>query len=205
MSFYPPYKDQFAALTLHQRGLLKHIPDLEEIEGWLLLVEAVELFSLARQLTSKNPIVCEIGTWKGKSAYVFANAIKPQDGVLYCVDPFNGDGDSASIASYKKEIQKLNTSLQGNFEETMKRYNLRNHIVIIPMNSEEAHSHFPGNKIDLLFIDGNHQYEHVRKDYLMWESLIPSGGTIIIHDVKAVHIDGPQRVMNEFILKNPQK
>ena len=36
--------------------------------------------------------------------------------------------------------------------------------------------------IDLLFIDGHHDYESVRRNTLNWEDKISSGGTILFHD-----------------------
>lgn len=37
--------------------------------------------------------------------------------------------------------------------------------------------------ISLLFIDGDHSYEGVKKDTLSWEPLVKKGGTIIFHDI----------------------
>lgn len=40
-----------------------------------------------------------------------------------------------------------------------------------------------GRKLDLLFIDGDHSYEGVKSDYLMYKSLVKSGGLIAFHDI----------------------
>ena len=37
--------------------------------------------------------------------------------------------------------------------------------------------------ISLLFIDGGHDYEEVKKNTLMWETHVKKGGTILFHDV----------------------
>ncbi len=37
-------------------------------------------------------------------------------------------------------------------------------------------------KIDVLFIDGDHTYEGVKKDYNNWISSVKSGGHILFHD-----------------------
>jgi predicted O-methyltransferase YrrM len=39
------------------------------------------------------------------------------------------------------------------------------------------------NKLDLLFIDGDHSYEGVKKDFEMYSSLVREGGIIAFHDV----------------------
>jgi cephalosporin hydroxylase len=40
-----------------------------------------------------------------------------------------------------------------------------------------------GDNVDLLFIDGDHTYEGVKQDYLMYKSLVNSGGYIVFHDI----------------------
>lgn len=37
--------------------------------------------------------------------------------------------------------------------------------------------------IDLLFIDGGHDYEEVKKNTLKWEDKVTSGGVILFHDI----------------------
>lgn len=38
------------------------------------------------------------------------------------------------------------------------------------------------SKIDFLFIDGDHHYNAVKQDFLMYEPLVPKGGYIVLHD-----------------------
>jgi predicted O-methyltransferase YrrM len=168
------------------------------------LEEAAELFLLADKIVSEQPIICEIGVWKGKSSYIFATAIKNRRGSLYSIDPFDGDGDSASKDSYQEQIKQMPVSLLQNFQDTMRKHGLLESVKILPYLSSEARKKFEGNKIDLLFIDGNHDYESVKEDYLLWSDLIVSGGALVLHDVGAKHVDGPRRVMEEFIKGNPQ-
>ncbi len=202
MSFYPSYQEQWEKLSPRYKKALEDIPYVEDIEGWLLLIESAELFLLSKQISSSNPIICEIGTWKGKSSYIFAMALKTKEGILYSIDPFDGDGDIASKDSYKKEIENLSIPLLQNFENTMKKYSLWEGIRVLPFLSVEARLKFHEKKIDLLFIDGNHDYDAIKEDYFLWSGLIPPGGVIVLHDVGAIHVDGPRRVAEEFIFGN---
>jgi len=201
MAFYPTYQEQWEKLSPLYREALEEIPYIEDIEGWLLLIESAELYLLSKQINSSNPIICEIGVWKGKSSYIFAKGLKP-NGILYSIDPFDGDGDIASKDSYKNGIENLNISLLQNFENTMKKYFLWERIRVLPFLSAQARSKFFETKIDLLFIDGNHDYDAVKEDYFLWSGLIPPGGVIVLHDVGAIHVDGPRRVAEEFIFGN---
>lgn len=202
MSPYPSTKSQFALLSGAQKKTIKKIPHMEDIEGWILLCEAVELFDLTNRISSINPIICEIGSWKGKSAYIFASALRNKGGVLFAVDPFTGEGDGASEKTYKADINKLNVSLKKDFIQTMNKYSLMGCIKILPFRSEEARNKFNCDKIDLLFIDGNHEYEFVKKDYDLWSPLVVSGGSIVLHDVKAKHVTWPKLIFQEHIVKN---
>ena len=46
------------------------------IDGWLNVREACELYKIAKSLTGENLVLCEIGSWLGRSSYVLAKAIK---------------------------------------------------------------------------------------------------------------------------------
>jgi len=45
-----------------------------------------------------------------------------------------------------------------------------------------------GEKVDFLFIDGDHSYEGVKKDFEMYGPLVKSGGVVAFHDI----VDGPE-------------
>ena len=40
-----------------------------------------------------------------------------------------------------------------------------------------------GGMVDLLFIDGDHRYDGVRKDFEMYSPLVRKGGIIAFHDI----------------------
>jgi predicted O-methyltransferase YrrM len=39
------------------------------------------------------------------------------------------------------------------------------------------------NKVDFLFIDADHSYEGVKKDFEMYSPLVRKGGIIAFHDI----------------------
>ena len=51
------------------------------------------------------------------------------------------------------------------------------------MEFEEALQRIEDGSIDLLHIDGNHEYESVNKDFENWLPKIKKGGIILIHDI----------------------
>ena len=205
MSHYPSFEEQRNKLAEEQRQTLLEIPHVNEIDGWLLLEEAVELFSLVEKIAGPAPTVCEIGSWKGKSAYVLASALRKRNGgTLFCVDPFTGEGDLASAPTYQKEVSKLDVSLLENFRNTMNHYELFDYIKIIPSKSEDARKKFNSSRIDLLFIDGNHEDDDVFNDFDLWAPLVVSGGYVVVHDVGAVHVTGPRNVYEQRIARGSE-
>jgi len=48
---------------------------------------------------------------------------------------------------------------------------------------EQVESILQGRKVDFLFIDGDHTYEGVKKDFEMYSPLVGQGGMIAFHDI----------------------
>jgi predicted O-methyltransferase YrrM len=57
-------------------------------------------------------------------------------------------------------------------------------------------SHFDGADLDYLFIDGDHSYEGVKKDYEMYSPLVRKGGIIAFHDI--IEHKGSECKVDEF-------
>jgi predicted O-methyltransferase YrrM len=72
-------------------------------------------------------------------------------------------------------------------------------IVAIEANShlEETRVHverlFRNQPLDLLFIDGHHAYESVRRDYELYAPLVRTGGLVAFHDIA----DGPSETVGD--------
>lgn len=48
----------------------------------------------------------------------------------------------------------------------------------------EVEERLKGRKVDLLFIDGDHSYDGVKRDYFLYRHLVRPGGLIAFHDVR---------------------
>ncbi len=51
-------------------------------------------------------------------------------------------------------------------------------------------------KIDVLFIDGDHRYKAVKKDFKNWEPYVVKGGFILMHDI---NFKGVRRAFKEIL------
>lgn len=71
-------------------------------------------------------------------------------------------------------------------------------VVPIVKTSEDAESAWNGQPVELLWIDGSHEYEFVCLDYKLWEPYLIEGGIIAFHDTLG---GGPKGVVDKYIYK----
>jgi MMP 1-O-methyltransferase len=170
------------------------------ISGWLTDQEANRLFLLARHATpEQSTIVVEIGSWQGKSSVMLGGGVlaKP-DARLYCVDPFGKDESIEDQQRYYDPlVAGMRRSLGEAFECNIRRSGLS--AVTFPLRgySFEIVEEWQ-QPIDLLFIDANHRYESVRRDFEQWAPFVKIGGVIALHDVSSAW-PGPTRVRDELL------
>ena len=153
--------------TLGESAPCKRDPkrvDGHHIPGWM---SEVELYWLSQQAKRHDSIV-EIGSWKGRSSYALA---KNCPGRVICVDDFSLGGTKRA------------------FLKSMKSY-LGKKAFLVEKTSLEA-AKMCNERVDMVFIDGSHDFESVRNDILAW---LPNAKVLICgHDYfekdvqKAVH------------------
>jgi predicted O-methyltransferase YrrM len=128
------------------------------------------LYGLARSI---RPRVCvEIGSAQGKSACYLGTALRENGfGKLYAIDPHTATdwNDEGSIDTYN--IMKDN----------IRKFGLDDSIEIIRETSDEAAKRWD-RPIDLLFIDGDHSYEGVRRDWETFSRFLTEFGVTVFHD-----------------------
>jgi predicted O-methyltransferase YrrM len=202
-----------ARLYAHKKNLLKY---KSSIRGMLSLPEAIALHQLAESLPAKSNVL-EIGCYGGLSSAFILAGLKKQS-KLHSIDPFNMD-----IKSQKKAIVKSTNSASKDEElnlltnkpslqsvsQTLKSFGFK-HFNLIQGYSFNVVKNWK-RKLDMLVIDGNHNYNQVKKDYLDWSSFLKKGGIIAFHDANKVSKfdfwhwgwEGPTRVVKKFIT-NPK-
>ena len=184
---------------LRRRGLgYRHIWAYRKIDGWLTENEAIALYDLACRLTPTHPVIVEIGSWLGKSSVILAKGLQGKTNpILYCIDPFDAAGD----AGYAILVEARGLQLKEQFIENVKRNNVYDHIRILHGYSYDFAAGF-SDEIDFLFIDGNHAYDSVMRDYTDWTPHLKTGGIIALHDV-GDNFPGPTSVVKEKVVDNP--
>lgn len=159
-------------------------------EGWLTTEEAKYLFDTASQLKNQGVIV-EIGSYKGKSTSFIGNGAKIA-GVdkLFCIDPHIGS------EKLRQKLGVYNSFEQ--FQQNCIKANVNDIVHPIVDISENAIKNFT-DKIEFLFIDGDHSYEAVKLDFELWSPLLINGGIISFHDTNLI---GPRKVVWEEVVNS---
>lgn len=128
------------------------------------------LYGLVR---SMKPQVCvEIGSARGNSACHIGLALKENGGGrLYAIDPHQPTAwnDEDSIDTYAV------------LRENLRRAGVEQQVEIVRQASTEAASEWD-RAIDLLFIDGDHSYGGVRRDWELFSPFVSRFGVVVFHD-----------------------
>ncbi len=184
-----------------------HIIGYADIPGWLSPAEAKTLYDLAKSLHNDHPVIVEIGSFLGQSSVLLGNGLHGKlEPTLYCIDPFNADGDDYSKSSYAGFEKTQAFSLRDQFNANLKKNGVSEVIQVLTGYSTDFAPSFK-EEIDLLFIDGNHEYKAVLRDFQDWSPMLKPGGLIAFHDVvyepkSKDDFPGPGLVVKQNILDN---
>lgn len=180
-----------------KQKVLSEIQNYLTIDGWLTNEEAFGLYSIAKSISQKKePIVVEIGSWKGKSTFCIAMGL--QKGEINCIDPFNAAGEDGSREIYENNMGEK--SLLEQFQENLSTIPACVIIKTLQGYSSQFINSF--SKIDFLFIDGDHSIEGCKFDFVEYEKFIRSGGFLAFHDYDPNRTDfGPTWVIENLVSK----
>lgn len=131
----------------------------------------------AKKKFGRNPVtVVEIGTFEGYNAESILKNLNVKK--MYIVDPYLEYED---YFTSEPEKTKLNLSVaQRKAKNRLKKYS--NKIVWIRKTSDDALKDIPKN-VDFIYVDGNHEYEYVKKDMENYYEKIGSKGILAGHDI----------------------
>jgi len=117
-------------------------------------------------------IMAEVGSYAGESTAVFARKVLK----IYAVDPWVN-----YVENNPTQQVVMNDLAEAEAAFDMMARGFTN-IVKLKKYSHEAVSVFQDGSLDLVYIDGNHEYKHVCEDIRLWLPKIKRGGIISGHD-----------------------
>ncbi len=153
-----------------------------KIYSHLTADEKLTLVSLAR---SCDGSFIEIGSYLGSSSCFIAEGIlqSGRKSHLYCIDTWQNDAMSEGNKN------TYNTFLNNTKDYRDVISSLRGWSYDIAKNFDE--------KVDFIFIDGDHSYQGVKKDVDLWLPKLNPNALIVMHDIGWA--EGVQRVVMEDV------
>jgi MMP 1-O-methyltransferase len=155
-------------------------PLITAVPGWLTDEEGEALYELAKRCDGRGVIV-EIGSWKGKSTICLGRGSRAgKSAHIYAIDPHVGERF-------------------GEFKENVERAGVSDLVTPIASLSQEAAADFD-QPIELLFVDGSHEYGLVLEDFERWVPKVVDGGWVAFHDT--TWTSGPRKVVGQAIYRS---
>src|SRR3989344_3530417 len=144
--------------------------------GILKEINRQELYKLFAELGYTNG--CEVGLEKGKNAQTMFECIPNLK--LFAVDPYKQHARCSDEAErYLRHWD--DRYLRAVKRQAQKRLQDKN-AVIIEKFSEDAASDILDNSLDFVYIDGDHSYDFVMQDIIIWGRKVRKGGIVSGHD-----------------------
>jgi predicted O-methyltransferase YrrM len=137
-----------------------------------------ELARLAEIASAEQPRrILEIGTGCGGTLFALAWAAQPGARLL-----------SLDLTVYPAERRLLYRTFAKSRQ--VEAWQADSHL---EQTRDRVAAHFGHQPIDILFIDGDHTYDSVRRDYELYAPLVREGGIVAFHDI----VDGPYEAVGD--------
>jgi len=154
----------------------------DKIFTHLTIEEKILLHKVIKSLNDKEIVKCaEIGSYLGASSCFIANALNNQS-TLFCIDTWENDAMIYQDDDQADEnLIKKSTLLQ--FENNTAKY--RSKIKMLRGWSYDMIDELKSSTdtLNFLFIDGDHSYEGVKKDWNLYKQFLKKGSIVAFHDI----------------------
>ena len=160
----------------------------QRVWGWFTYGE---LYSEMVKRFGDDAVFVEIGVWLGKSTLYMAEEIKKSGKNIkfYAIDPFEICGKMIDPFPVPARKGQPWTMEQSYFHDHWKKVSepVKDYVQLLKGYSYDEVRGFEDESIDFVFIDGEHDYESVKKDIKDWLPKVKKGGVIAGHDYVQIH------------------
>jgi hypothetical protein len=138
-----------------------------------------------------------VGVEVGVERAHFSKVICETADKLYGVDPLE------AYKGYREHVSQ--DKLDGFYQEVLERMEGKP-FEIVRKYSIEAANDFTDESLDFVYIDANHNYDHVLADIKSWLPKVKPGGIVSGHDyIKRKgqdHLFGVKQAVNDYVIEN---
>lgn len=141
-------------------SVFNHYPEQSLLSGKSRAI----LYSLTRFLKPNH--VLEIGTYRAGSSEIIVRAmLQNSKGILTTIDPFGQERIPSILATWTPSF--------------------KNHINFLPLSSMDCFIKLGDNyRFEIIFVDGDHSYEHALYDLQMAMRYVTPGGVVIMDNAE---------------------
>lgn len=189
-----------ADLTKSATGL----PEFVDLQGWN---SDHPIFpELVAEIQPK--IIVEVGTWKGRSAWRFAEASAPFLSEIYCVDTWLGGIDHFLSDKPQDDVMRDehgSPRIYEQFLRNFKDHHAANRIHPVRQTSVNGARAMASRGLfaDLIYIDGSHEYEDAYADICAYAPLLAPNGRIFGDDYGS--FPGVQIAVHRFAIEHGRR
>ena len=155
---------------------------LDGVAGWLMPNEAWALHEAARRAASAPGEIVEIGTYRGRSAIALALGVESAGArkTVHTIDPF------------------VEGEPRAEFLANLQRANVADLVASIQATSHAARPLFRDGTVNVLFVDGSHEYADVLQDIDDWTPALSANAVAAFNDP---FLPGVRRALAERVLR----
>lgn len=165
---------------------------LSNLEGLIPSEVCRELYELAHDIPKELAIV-ELGSFKGQSACSLAAGAQSGFGAhVWAIDPWDLPGNAMGKHDF------ADPQVRATFERQVEQAGLAEHVTPVRAFSYDAADTWQGPAVGLLYVDGDHRYASVMKDYLSWEKHLVVGAVVVFDDLDTKNNPGVRQVVNRL-------
>ena len=161
------------------------ITNADEIFTYTNTRELRALYNIALTCP-QGTIALEIGSHFGASSCYIAAGLAQINGHLFCVDTWHNETMPEGEQDTFAEFQKNTNGLKQKITPVRKR-------------SDEINDSDIKTPINFAFIDGDHSYISVKRDFELVKKWLAEDGIIAFHDFSSLYFEGVTRVIGEAL------
>ena len=143
------------------------VSNLLDLEPWQQPVEGCVLHALTQWSHQPGQCIVEVGSLRGQSTSMLAMALR---GI---------DSDNALVSVDPHSQQPLN---EDQVRLTLAQIGERHRLVQIGRRSDEAAALLRPASASTVFVDGDHGYDQVQRDFRSYAEILSPGGCLLFHD-----------------------
>jgi len=146
----------------------------------------------------RHSIGAEIGVYQGEFSALVLRRLRPAH--LYLIDPWQCRQESVYRSGWYGADHTTQTDLDAMYQSVRHRFT-GPRVSVHRKTSEEMVDYFPNSHLDWVYVDGDHQFEAVEKDFALYLPKLKPGGYLCgdDYDNPGWWQDGVTRAVQNFL------